>query len=183
MLRLFMSFALIYNIYGLIVSNKYIGANAGNRLLKYNNKLNLDTVMVKRLIKGFESDENNYKNKLEDILTKDIKYDKKTYKPDSIEHDILSSMFSDTYKDMYTDKLVFQEFSNKIYKHVPYKLNHVIEGKCAFIGFYEDEVFKPYYSFVIEKPDIRPLAIKDVPMKLSCLNEKWLYLENIFYLE
>ena len=42
MLRLFMSFAFIYNIYGLIVSKKYIGANAGNKLLKYNNKLNLD---------------------------------------------------------------------------------------------------------------------------------------------
>ena len=191
MLHLTTFLILITNIYGLLVSRKFIGAEASYRLLKYNNNIKLDDIMVKRFSKGFQADVINRRKKIENVFNKNvdklkkenIKYDGLTFCPGSIEHDIL------TYTETYTNELVLHEFENKVHKYKFNSQKHInnnpviINGKCAFIGFYEDGIFKPYYSFVIKKPDIRHLIVKNIPMKLTLLNEKWLYLENLFNLE
>ena len=168
---------------GFITSTKYLGNEANSRLLKYNSKRKLDKVIIDRLSKSFKEDHKRSRRRLEEAFLTNIKYDGKIFKKGSIEYDIF------TYDDKYGKELILYEFENKIHK---YKLNNIdvldnnpiiLNGKCAFIGFYDEGIFKPYYSFVIKYPDIRQFIIRDIPMNLSLLNERWLYLENLLNLE
>ena len=175
-------------INGLLVSLKYVGTDANNRLLKYGNHLDLDKNIIKRLSKGFKDDEINKRTELEYLLSKDIEYDGLVFKKGSIEHELLTSTRL-AYTDEYNKQLMLYEYENKIYKYKSFDIKSlsnnpvIMNGKCAFIGFYDEGIFKPYYSFVIQKPDIRQLVIRDIPMKLSLLNERWLYLEYLLNLE